>query len=62
MNDVINIISSVGFPIACCAWMAYYGKQTLEKLSEVISKNTIAVEKMSLLLAIEVESDESEEL
>lgn len=61
MNDFINIISSVGFPIACCAWMAYYGRRTLERLTDVISKNTVAVEKMSLLVSVAIDNTEEEE-
>lgn len=62
MNDFINIISSVGFPIACCAWMAYYGRRTLERLADVISKNTAAVEKISLLVSLVMDDTEEEEL
>ena len=46
MNDIISIISSVGFPIACCLAMFYYIKDTQDKLIDSINKLTIAIEKM----------------
>lgn len=44
MNEVVNIISNVGFPIACVIAMGYYGKQTLDNLSSIIDRNTRVIE------------------
>lgn len=34
MNEVINIISTLGFPIAACVFMAWYLTSKFEKLVE----------------------------
>lgn len=42
MQDVINIISNVGFPIAMCLLMFWNNQKT----SEAINNNTIAITKL----------------
>lgn len=34
MNEVINVISTLGFPIAACVFMAWYLTSKFEKLVE----------------------------
>ena len=53
MQDIIQAISSVGFPIVCCLIMFKQTqtandnhKQEIEQLKKVIDKNTIQVTKM----------------
>lgn len=50
VNDLITIISTLGFPIAACIWMAYYQNTTLQKLTEVIQKNTEMLKELSIRL------------
>lgn len=42
MQDVVNIISNVGFPIAMCLLMFWNNQKT----SEAINNNTIAITKL----------------
>lgn len=44
MTELVNIISNVGFPIACVIYMGYCGKQTLDKLTSTIDRNTRVIE------------------
>lgn len=46
MNEVVNLIGSVGFPIVACCYMAHYQKTTLDSLRDVINSNTKATERM----------------
>lgn len=53
INTITQLIGSLGFPIVACCAMAWYvykiGKQhreEVEKLSEVIQNNTIAINRM----------------
>jgi len=50
VNDIITIISTLGFPIAACCWMAYYQNTTLQKLTDVIQKNTEMLKELSIRL------------
>lgn len=54
VNAIIQIIQSVGFPIAMCLTLAWYvkyqqdeNKKTLENLTAVLNNNTIALTKIS---------------
>lgn len=49
-QTLVNVISTVGFPIACCLimfWFAYTMMQThkeeTEKLTEALNNNTLAL-------------------
>ena len=50
VQDLITIISTLGFPIAACIWMAYYQNTTLQKLTDVIQKNTEMLKELSIRL------------
>ena len=57
MNEVIQAISTVGFPIACCCFLLWqnskqdtYHREQQEKLRETISENTKAIEEQSKLI------------
>lgn len=49
-NTVIQTISSVGFPIVMCLILAWYIKNTHEKLIEAIQNLTNAVAKLEVRL------------
>lgn len=62
-NTVTTLISTVGFPIVCCVYMAYLIKDMNDKhademntLRETLAKNTTALEKLELLIS-ELRSD-----
>lgn len=45
--DFIQLINSVGFPIAAYVYMAYYQNKTIDKLRETIDNNTKAMIKLA---------------
>lgn len=57
MTEFVNIISNVGFPIAAFCLMAYQlhettktHKEESDKWTEVLTANTLAIQKLSDLL------------
>lgn len=61
MSDVITAIvqaiSTVGFPIACCCFLLYrgskqdeYHREEMEKLRQTIEKNTSTLSKLAELI------------
>lgn len=53
MEDIITVISNVGFPIAACVFLYLENKQTREahekestKMTEAINNNTLALTKL----------------
>ena len=38
LNDVLNVISTVGFPIAMCVFLCWYVKDSTEKNREELNK------------------------
>ena len=56
-QTLASLVSSIGFPIVCCGVLFYMNnqqqkahKEEIEKLSETVNNNTIAVEKLLLVL------------
>ena len=54
VNGIVQVIQTVGFPIAMCLTLAWYvkyqqdeNKKTLENLTTVLNNNTIALTKIS---------------
>lgn len=47
MNEFVNIISSVGFPIAMCIYLTITMNKTLESVKESINNNTLVVKELS---------------
>ena len=53
MGDIVNIISSVGFPITMALILLWYiydsnnkHKEEIDKMSEALNNNTIAITKL----------------
>lgn len=46
MENVVQIISTVGFPIACCIGMAWYIKGELGALRKSLDNNTLVIQKL----------------
>lgn len=44
MSTVTSLISSVGFPIACCIYLIYSNNKTAEKHAEEVEKLRVTVE------------------
>lgn len=47
VEDVINLISNTGFPIACCCGLFWFSNKLVDKITTVISDNTLAIQKLS---------------
>ena len=43
MNEIVQLISTVGFPIAACLGMGWYISKTQEQMRQVVEENTKAV-------------------
>ena len=60
MNDVVNIISTVGFPIAMCVTLMWYVKDLTAKHQEetkeftkALNENTTVLEKLCAILHVD---------
>lgn len=58
MNDWIQAISTVGFPIACCCFLLWqnskqdnYNREQQEKLRETIAGNTRSIEELGKIVS-----------
>lgn len=54
MNEIIQAVSTVGFPIACCCFLLWqnskqdqYNREQQQKLRETIDNNTRTIEKLA---------------
>lgn len=47
MNDIVTIISTVGFPIAACIAMGVYVKDVTGKLTDIVIQNTTAMNRLA---------------
>lgn len=62
MGAIVNIISSVGFPIACCVYLIYINNKNeekhadeVEKLRQTVENNTKAMIKLCNKLGVDVD-------
>lgn len=55
MLDITTLISSVGFPIACCVAMGFYVNNTTKDMQKAIENNTKAITKLLVKLGGEEE-------
>ena len=46
VNDIVTIISTVGFPIVCCVVMFKIYREDLKKMQESINNNTMVIQKL----------------
>ena len=44
VNTITTLISSVGFPIACCIYLIYSNNKSAEKHAEEVEKLRVTVE------------------
>lgn len=54
INELINLISSVGFPIAMCTYLTVTVNKTLESVRDSLNQNTSILKE----LATKMEGDE----
>lgn len=57
MNELIQAVSTVGFPIACCCFLLWqnskqdnYNREQQEKLRETIAGNTRSIEELGKIV------------
>lgn len=57
MNDIVQAVSTVGFPIACCCfllWQSFrqdnYNREQMDKLRETLDRNTRSIDKLTALV------------
>lgn len=57
MTEIIQAVSTVGFPIACCCFLLWqnskqdeYHREEMEKLRDTISENTRIIDKLSKIV------------
>ena len=60
MNELIQAVSTVGFPIACCCFLLWqnskqdnYNREQQEKLRETIAGNTKSIEELGKIVHTE---------
>ncbi len=65
MNDVINAVSTVGFPIALCVFLVWqnskqdaYYREMLDKLRETVERNTNSITELSQIIKAMVQKGE----
>lgn len=46
VNDISNLITTVGFPIAMCVMMYYTNTKTIKELTKSLNDNTIVLQKI----------------
>ena len=57
MNDIVNAISTVGFPIALCVFLVWqnskqdaYYRDVIEKLRETVERNTNSITELAQIM------------
>ena len=57
LTDIVTIIGSVGFPIVACCGMGWYINNTMQKFTDIMQKNTTALEKLVTVLRKDESND-----
>lgn len=55
-KEILDLISNVGFPIACCIYMAWYQVKKIDVFTETMTKNNTLLECIIAELSKEIES------
>jgi len=63
-SSITNIVSTVGFPIACCIYLIYTNNKTaekhadeVEKLRQTVENNTKVMVKLCTVLGVDYGKD-----
>lgn len=54
VDAIITAISTVGFPVVACCGLFWFANKLVDKITDVISENTVAINK----LAAKMESED----
>lgn len=67
VNTLVQVISTVGFPIACCIYLVYNQNKAeerhrdeVDKLRSSLDNNTKVMNRICTILKIETEGDDHE--
>lgn len=55
VDVIITAISTVGFPVVACCGLFWFSNKLVDKITDVISENTVAINK----LAAKMESEDA---
>ena len=65
VNDIVNAISTVGFPIALCVFLVWqnskqdaYYRDVIEKLRETVERNTNSITELAQIMKTFINSKE----
>lgn len=50
MAAITTLISTVGFPIACCVFCAWYISTGMKEFRQTIENNTLVIKELTVLL------------
>lgn len=53
-DAIVTAISTVGFPVVACCGLFWFSNKLVDKITDVISENTVAINK----LAAKMESED----
>lgn len=46
VNEIVQMIANIGFPVVCAIFMWKYITQTMKELTEAINNNSMIVQKL----------------
>lgn len=49
-NDIVQLITSVGFPIVACVYLAYTNNTTIDKFRESLDANTDLIQELVIFI------------
>lgn len=55
VNEIVGIISNVGFPIACVIIMFFQNTKHIDKMTEAVNNNTRVLERLCGIIGIDME-------
>lgn len=51
LSEIVDIVTSVGFPIVACAWLANFTKTTIKEFRDSLTANTSVLEALSIRIS-----------
>lgn len=57
INAILNAIGTLGFPIVACCGLFWFANKLVDKITTVISENTLAITELKTLIEKEKETN-----
>lgn len=57
INAILNAIGTLGFPIVACCGLFWFANKLVDKITTVISENTLVITELKTLIEKEKETD-----